>query len=61
LFNRKVSGKGAVGIQQKSELQNFHNHFLTLREIYVKILKLVLLVPFFVSFLGKQKRKDGIL
>jgi hypothetical protein len=26
--------------------------------IYVKILKLVLLVPFFAPFLGKQKRRD---
>jgi hypothetical protein len=48
---------GAAGIQQKSELQNFNNYFLTLRVIYVKILQLVLLVPFFAPFLGKQKRR----
>ena len=44
--------RGAVGIQQKSELQNFCMPLCFGRHL-IKILKLVLLVPFFVSFLGK--------
>jgi hypothetical protein len=48
---------GAVGIQQKSELQKFQNSIYTLRTISAKFLKLVLLVPFFAPFLGMQKRR----
>jgi hypothetical protein len=59
---RKVSSegiirKGVVGIQQKSELQNFPNCFPPYQAL-LKILKLVLLLPFFASFLGKQKRRN---